>query len=246
MPWAKTSQGMVNVAKTINKPLQLRVSRPTQALTMKQREAVENGNHKQWIECAEICKTIKKKTKEDIRKHNQVIMWEPKQKCLLKFNWVSVEVQLILYQQLNFFLLKCIFNCCSTCVQQLNASWTWRRSWTQIESRHLNFNSSWTQVEKKALRLQQQLNASWKWGLCHILNIYPSPTQVENWSCNLGLWPAPLHMYDLSRSFKPDSFRPHIKKWQHRAGIVVSLMRTSMKNITQKKRQTSKKHRLKL
>ena len=37
----------------------------------KQRDIVENDNDKQRIEYAEICKTIKKDAREDIRKYNQ-------------------------------------------------------------------------------------------------------------------------------------------------------------------------------
>ena len=42
----------------------------------KRREMVENGDDKQRIEYAEICKTIKKKAREDIRKYNQEIIRE--------------------------------------------------------------------------------------------------------------------------------------------------------------------------
>ena len=37
---------------------------------------VENGDDKQRTESAEIGKTIKKKAREDTRKHNQEIIWE--------------------------------------------------------------------------------------------------------------------------------------------------------------------------
>ncbi|MEG7521715.1 MAG: hypothetical protein M3H12_01240, partial [Chromatiales bacterium] len=37
---------------------------------------VENGDDNKRIEYAEICKTIKKKAKEDIRKYNQDIIRE--------------------------------------------------------------------------------------------------------------------------------------------------------------------------
>ena len=36
----------------------------------KRREMIENENPRDHIEYVEICKTIKKKAKEDIRKHN--------------------------------------------------------------------------------------------------------------------------------------------------------------------------------
>ena len=64
-------QSASRVAKVINKPLKSRISSPTLALMMKRREMVENGDDQQRIEYAEICKTNKKKVREDIRKYNQ-------------------------------------------------------------------------------------------------------------------------------------------------------------------------------
>ena len=40
----------------------------------KRRVMAGNGDNKQRIEYAEICKTIKKKAREDIRKYNQEII----------------------------------------------------------------------------------------------------------------------------------------------------------------------------
>ena len=59
------------VAKAINKPLKSRISSPTQALMTKRRKMVENGDDKQRLEYAEICKTIMKKARDEIRKYNQ-------------------------------------------------------------------------------------------------------------------------------------------------------------------------------
>ncbi|KAK2164193.1 hypothetical protein NP493_1428g00036 [Ridgeia piscesae] len=54
-------QQSASVAKAINKPLKSRISSPTRALTTKGREIMEDGDDKQRLEYAEICKTIKKK-----------------------------------------------------------------------------------------------------------------------------------------------------------------------------------------
>ena len=62
------------VAKAFIKPQKSRRSSPTRALMTKWREMAENGDNKQRIEYAEICKTIKKKAREDIRKYNQEIL----------------------------------------------------------------------------------------------------------------------------------------------------------------------------
>ena len=69
-------QSTSRVAKAINKPQKSRISSPTWALITKRREMAENGDNKQRIEYAEICKTIKKKAREDIRKYNQDIIQE--------------------------------------------------------------------------------------------------------------------------------------------------------------------------
>ena len=44
----------------------------------KRREMAGNGDNKQRIEYANICKTIKKKAREDIRKYNQETIMESK------------------------------------------------------------------------------------------------------------------------------------------------------------------------
>ena len=59
-----------NMSETITY-VKSRISSPTQALMTKPREMAENGDNKQRIEHAEICKAIKKKAREDIRKYIQ-------------------------------------------------------------------------------------------------------------------------------------------------------------------------------
>ena len=43
---------------------------PTRTLMKKRREMIENNTPRDHIEYVKICKTIKKKAREDIRKHN--------------------------------------------------------------------------------------------------------------------------------------------------------------------------------
>lgn len=64
-------QSATEVAKETIKPEKSRLSSPTRAL-MKKRRQMSNKtvNTRMRVEYAEICKTIKKKTREDIRKHN--------------------------------------------------------------------------------------------------------------------------------------------------------------------------------
>ena len=64
------------VAKATDKPHNSRISSPTRALVTKRREMAGNGNNKQRTEYTEICKTIKKKAREDTRKYNQEIIRE--------------------------------------------------------------------------------------------------------------------------------------------------------------------------
>ena len=71
-----TQQSASRVAKAINKPHKSRISSLTWALMTKRQEMAGMGDNKQRIEYAEICKTIKKKAKEDIRKYNHEIIWE--------------------------------------------------------------------------------------------------------------------------------------------------------------------------
>ena len=67
------------VAKAISKPHKSRISSPTRARHEKRhqhekrREMAENGDIKQRIEYADVCKTIKKKTREDIKKNTKEI-----------------------------------------------------------------------------------------------------------------------------------------------------------------------------
>ena len=70
------SKSASGVTKAINKPIKSRISSPTRALMTKRQELVENGDDKQRIGYAEICKTIKKKERKDIRKYNQEIIRE--------------------------------------------------------------------------------------------------------------------------------------------------------------------------
>jgi len=69
-------QSASSVAKAINKSLKLRTSLPTRDLMTNRREMVGNSDDKHRIEYAEICKTIKKKARVDIRKYNQEIIRE--------------------------------------------------------------------------------------------------------------------------------------------------------------------------
>ena len=62
-------QSASRVAKVINKPQKSRISSPTRALMTKRREMAENGDNNQ-----EICKTIKKKARKDVRKYNPEII----------------------------------------------------------------------------------------------------------------------------------------------------------------------------
>ena len=60
----------MSVAKQTKKQKNPKISSPTRALMKKRREMIENETPRDHIEYMEICKTIKKKAKEDIRKHN--------------------------------------------------------------------------------------------------------------------------------------------------------------------------------
>ena len=64
------------VAKESNKPQKSRIASPKRAVMTKRRKMAENGDNRQRIEKAEICKTIKTKAKEDTRKYNQEIIRE--------------------------------------------------------------------------------------------------------------------------------------------------------------------------
>ncbi len=57
-------QSVISIANQTKKHKKPKISSPTRALMKKRREMIEN------IEYVEICKTVKKKAREDIRKHN--------------------------------------------------------------------------------------------------------------------------------------------------------------------------------
>ena len=63
-------QSALSIAKQTKKQKNPKISSPTRALTKKRREMTENKTPRDHIEYVEICKTIKKKAKEDIRKRN--------------------------------------------------------------------------------------------------------------------------------------------------------------------------------
>ena len=63
-------QSAISIAKQTKKEKNPKISLPTRALMKKRREMIENKTPRDHIEYVEICKTIKKKAREDIRKHN--------------------------------------------------------------------------------------------------------------------------------------------------------------------------------
>ena len=63
-------QSALRIAKQTKKQKNPKISSPTRALMKKRREIIENETPRDHIEYVEICKTIKNKAKEDIRKHN--------------------------------------------------------------------------------------------------------------------------------------------------------------------------------
>ena len=63
-------QSALSIAKQTKKQKNRKISSPTRALMKKRREMIENETPRYHVEYVEICKTIKKKAKEDIRKHN--------------------------------------------------------------------------------------------------------------------------------------------------------------------------------
>ena len=62
-------QSAMILAKQTKKQKKPKMSSPTRALMKKRREMIENNTPIDHIEYVEICKTIKKKAREDIRKH---------------------------------------------------------------------------------------------------------------------------------------------------------------------------------
>ena len=63
-------QSAMSIAKQTKRQKKPKMSSPTKALMKKRREMIENNTPRDHIEYVEICKTIKKKAREDIRKHN--------------------------------------------------------------------------------------------------------------------------------------------------------------------------------
>ena len=63
-------QSALSIAKQTKKQKKPKISLPTRALMKKRREMIENKTPRDHIEYVDICKTIKKEAKEDIRKHN--------------------------------------------------------------------------------------------------------------------------------------------------------------------------------
>ena len=63
-------QSALSIAKQTKKQKNPKISSPTRALMKNRREMIENKTPRDHIEYVEICKTIKKTAKEDIRKHN--------------------------------------------------------------------------------------------------------------------------------------------------------------------------------
>ena len=63
-------QSAMSIAKQTKKKKKPKISSPTRALKKKRREMIENETPRDHIEYVEICKPIKKKAREDIRKHN--------------------------------------------------------------------------------------------------------------------------------------------------------------------------------
>ena len=63
-------QSAMSIAKQTKKQKKPKMASPTRALMKKRRETIENNTPRDHIEYVEICKTITKKAREDIRKHN--------------------------------------------------------------------------------------------------------------------------------------------------------------------------------
>ena len=63
-------QSAMSIAKQTKKQKKPKIASPTRALMKKRREMIENSTPRDHIEYVEICKTLKKKAMEDIRKHN--------------------------------------------------------------------------------------------------------------------------------------------------------------------------------
>ena len=74
-------QCAMSIPKQTKKQKKPKISSLTSALMKKRREMIENKTPRDHIEYVDICKTIKKKAREDIRTHNldvirQTIEWK--------------------------------------------------------------------------------------------------------------------------------------------------------------------------
>ena len=63
-------QSATSIATQTKKQKNTKIPSPTRALMKKPREIIENKTTRDHIEYVEICKTMKKKARRDIRKHN--------------------------------------------------------------------------------------------------------------------------------------------------------------------------------
>ena len=63
-------QSPMSIAMQTKKQKKPEISSPTRALMKKRREMIENNTPRDHIEYVDICKTVKRKVREDIRKHN--------------------------------------------------------------------------------------------------------------------------------------------------------------------------------
>ena len=67
-------QSALSIAKQTKKQKNPKISSPTRALMKKRREMIENKTPRDHIEYVEICKTIKKKAKEDIDREPRTVI----------------------------------------------------------------------------------------------------------------------------------------------------------------------------
>ena len=63
-------QSAMSIAKQTKKQKKPKISSPTRALMKKRREMIENNIPRDHIEYVEICKNIKMKARDNIRKYN--------------------------------------------------------------------------------------------------------------------------------------------------------------------------------
>ena len=69
-------QSAISIAKQTKKQTKPKISSPTSVLMKKRREMIESKTPRDHIEYVEICKTIKKKTREDIPEAQ--LGWNPR------------------------------------------------------------------------------------------------------------------------------------------------------------------------